>query len=651
MPSRGPPATLSPDSLLRNRNFILLWCAYAVSAFGDHLSEMAILKTHDALNPDVSITPLSARMTFMFFLSFFLLAPIAGLLADRLPRRALMISADAIRCGIMLGFAGLIAWTGDWGAWGPFLPLLLVGAFAALFSPARSALLPTLIQPGQLVRANGMISGLGIIATMAAAAAGGYLANNYAPSIAFRLDAATFVVSALLLLGLRLPRHHPVRARKGTLRAAMGELRAGFHYTRCHRHVLELLAIGALVWFCGGLVNSVIPAIARDVYHGDYQDMSNYRAFLGLGFILGAVGISVLGSALRSEMAMTWGLMGIALGTAVFAASVFLPFDPATLSGIGVVGIIVTGMFGVTVMASFNSLLQRTVADRFRGRVFGVKDLCTVGALLASTGALGVPQWTRVDRWVGHILVGVALITFVAGVVTLIVRLRRGVHGPAMTFAENLNEFVAKFWWRFRRVGRSTVPRDGPVIIAANHACPADPHLLSAAVTYRPISFMVAAEYTKWPIMRLFMWLLDCIAVTRGGQDTAAFKKALRHLRAGKALGIFLEGGIVAPGETVELRDGVAMLAFKTGAKVVPAHISGTKYRKSILAGILTRHRARVRFGKPIDVSEFLHDRRDREEVRAASQRIYAAIQALAPIEEQNPQQPTPDVAASNEEV
>ena len=247
MPSRFAPGSLSPDSLLRNRNFVLLWCAYAVSAFGDHLSEMAILKAHDALNPDVSITSLSARMTFMFFLAFFLLAPVAGLLADRLPRRALMISADVIRCGIMVGFAGLIAWTRDWGPWGPFLPLMLIGAFAALFSPARSALLPTLIRPGQLIRANGMISGLGIIATMAAAAAGGYLANNYDPSVAFRLDAATFVVSAVLLLGLQLPRHHSARARKGTLRAATGELRAGFHYTRCHRHVLELLAIGALV--------------------------------------------------------------------------------------------------------------------------------------------------------------------------------------------------------------------------------------------------------------------------------------------------------------------------------------------------------------------------------------------------------------------
>jgi len=64
--------------LLRNRNFILLWCAYAVSAMGDHLSEMAILKTQNALDAQVDMTALNARMTFTFFLPFFLFSAAAG---------------------------------------------------------------------------------------------------------------------------------------------------------------------------------------------------------------------------------------------------------------------------------------------------------------------------------------------------------------------------------------------------------------------------------------------------------------------------------------------------------------------------------------------------------------------------------------------
>ena len=157
-----------PNGLLRNRNFALLWSAYGISALGDHLSEMAFLKTQNALGGDVDVTPLTARIMFVFFVPF-LLAPATGALADRLSRRGLMVTADLVRGAAMMAMAAMIAWTSPWGAWGWLTPLLMVGFFAAVFSPARSALLPALIRPDQLVRANAMLSGLGIIATMAAA--------------------------------------------------------------------------------------------------------------------------------------------------------------------------------------------------------------------------------------------------------------------------------------------------------------------------------------------------------------------------------------------------------------------------------------------------------------------------------------------------
>lgn len=621
--------------LLGNRNFILLWCAYGVSAMGDHLSEMAILKTQNAASAEVDVTPLDARMTFLFFVPFFLLSPITGWLADRLPRRSLMIAADVVRCLLLASFTVLMVWARPLGSWGPFMPLLLVGVFAALFSPARSAMLPTLIRPDQLVRANGMISGLGVIATMVAIQIGGYLADHYEPEYAFRLDALTFLGSAALLWMLRAPRQHTTTARNHGIGETIHELVGGFRYAMCHRRVRELLAVAALVWFCGPLVKCVMPAIVRDVYGyaDNYQAMSTYRAFLGIGFIMGALLISVLGSALRSEIAITWGLFGIGSSIAVFAASVFLPVEPFTRAVIGAVGVVSAGMFGVVAMASFNTLLQRIVPDRYRGRVFGVKDLCCTGALLLATGALGVPQWTRLDDWVGYILAGVAVGMVAAGIINLNIRLRRSEHGKGLMFAENLNEFLAKFWWRFKRVGLVTVPREGPVIIIANHTCPADPVFLSAAVRYRPIAFMVAAEYTNWPIIRSVMRLIECIPVKRETRDIAATKQAIRHLRAGKAVGIFIEGGIVPPDQTVDLKDGAAMLALRTGATVIPAHISGVVYHEGILMGLLTRHRARVRFGQPVDLSEFKTDKANRETVKTVTRKIYAAIKSLEPPE------------------
>jgi 1-acyl-sn-glycerol-3-phosphate acyltransferase len=379
------------------------------------------------------------------------------------------------------------------------------------------------------------------------------------------------------------------------------------------------------------LVNSVIPAIVRDFYNGDYATIGIFRALFGMGFVLGAITVTVLGNALRGEMAISLGLLGVSVGIAVLAGSTAIGLRPENLAWIGGVGIVIAGFFAVAVMTSVSSLLQRTVSNRYRGRVFGVHDLTSMAALLVATGALGIPQGTRIDRWVGWILAGVAIVAAVAGVLTLYVRLHRGVLRPWLTLAEHFNEFLARFWWRLERLGHSTVPRKGAVIVAANHTCAADPLFLTAAAPYRVFAFMIAQEFSRWPIVRFFVRVSECIPVTRGGQDTAAFKQAVRHLRAGKALGIFIEGKIVPPGETPVPRDGVAMLARVTGAQVIPAHISGTRFLPSVMRGLLARYHARVRFGKPVELNDLFTHAAGRESVETATQRIYAAIQALAP--------------------
>lgn len=620
----------APTSLLRNRNFILLWCAYAVSAAGDHLSEMAILKTQNALSENVDITPLTARMAFMFFLPFLFLSTPFGLLADRFSRRGLMVTADAARCAIMLGFAWFLSITSGLPNWGPFLPLALLGTFAALFSPARSALLPTLIDERQLVRANGLISGLGIIATMASVALSGYLADHYEPYVSFRLDAATYALSGVLLLAIRPPRQEAPTAH-GSFASAVREVGDGFRYAAAHKHVRELLIVVSLIWFCGPLVNSVIPAIVRDVYGGTYTDISGFRLMLALGFVVGSIIVSVLGRALREEIAITWGLLGISLAIGLFALSVFLPLSSGSAGTLGKFAILLAGLCAVAVMAGFNSLLQRTVANRFRGRVFGLKDLCATGSLLLASGLLAVPNWQNVDRWVGYILAAVAVCMLLAALGSLRIRLRRGAFGPMVTFLSNLAEFVCKAWYRFERIGPPTVPHHGPVIIAANHVSAPDPLFIAISVRYRLVSFMVAAEYTNWPIVGPVVRLTKCIPVRRGSRDVSSTKAALKHLKSGDALTIFIEGGIDPPDKPRRPRDGVAMLAIRAKATVIPAFISGAKYHDSVIKGLLSRHNVRVRFGPPVDLSDLASNDPGRRDMREATARIYRAILALAP--------------------
>ncbi len=605
---------------------MLLWLAYGVSAMGDHISEMALLKTRDAMHAP-NLTQLQAMITFMFMLPFFVLGPVTGILADRLPRRGIMVFADLVRAALMFNFMWLVGRFSGGGHWQAFTPLLIVGVFAALFSPARSAFLPTLIHEDELVRANAMSSGLGVIATMISVALGGYLAEHYHPSISFHIDAGTFLASAVLLLLIRRPAAEAQRLRHATTSGGVAE---GIRYIRTHRRVAQLIAIAVVVWLTGAAVRSTIPAVVRDVYRLSYQDMGLFQARLGLGMLTGALILTALGNALRSEMAITWSLIGVAGAITVLAVSVLINMPVRLAYHLGGFAIIFSGVFAAGVITSYSALLQRIVPNRIRGRIFGLSDVALMAGLLLATGIIGIPEWHNIDRWVGWILLAVAVIVLATGIGSLIIRLKDTPFQPIVRFLMNLNEFYCKWWFRLKREGICTIPPEGPVIVVANHTCAVDPLLIIASCPNRPLGFMIAEEYAHVPIGRHIIKLMECIPVKRDQIDTGATKAALRHLKSGKPLGIFIEGRIAKPGETVEPKDGAALLALRTRAKVVPVHISGTIYDDNVAKSFARRHRARVRFGKPMDLSAY-GEKVDKETLSSVSRMMMERIHALAP--------------------
>jgi len=611
-----------PPGLFTNRGFMLLWAAYGVSAMGDHIAELAVLKQLNAVE-DQNITRMYAMILFVFMAPFFLLGPFNGMLADRLPRRGIMVFADIIRALIFFNFAFLFTTFSPYGEFGVLIPFLIVGIFAALFSPARLSLLPNLIEPDQLVRANAMTGGLGVIATMCATLIGGYLADAYEPQIAFNVDAVTFLGSVVLLLMIRVPP-------KSRGQSQAGGLTEGVRYVLTHRRVVQLIAMAIIVWLSGSAIRSTVPALVYQVYgKTEYFQISLFLAALGLGILLGSLILTGLGHALRSEVALSWSMMGIGLSVLGVALSVFLPLPANVAYIVGLISVVFSGLFGAGVMASYNALLQRIVPNRLRGRVFGLADLCTMSGLLLATGTLGIPRWSNLDAWIGWILLAMAVLTGTAGLISLMVRLRSGRFGVSLGFWRNFIEFYSKWWFRLKREGICTVPSEGAVIVVSNHVTPIDPLLLIASTPNRILSFMVAEEYSNLRFGRYFTRLAECIPVSRSGEDTAATRAALRHLKKSKALGIFIEGRIAQPGETLEPKDGPALLALRTGTTVVPAFISGTHYTEDVTRSFFIRHNARVRFGKPVDLSPYMTGRPDKETVSQVSQLLMDRIREL----------------------
>jgi MFS family permease len=187
---------------LQEREFRLLWLGQATSAFGSSLASVALPFAVISLTASVSAlglvlaVALTARVAFLLF---------GGVVADRLPRQRVMLTADALRA-VTQGLVAVLLLSGQARIWHLLVLFALFGAGDAFFSPASTGLVPETVSAGRLQQANALMSLSRSSAWVAGPALAGLLVAGAGPGWAFATDAGTFVVSSLSLAYLRLPR-------------------------------------------------------------------------------------------------------------------------------------------------------------------------------------------------------------------------------------------------------------------------------------------------------------------------------------------------------------------------------------------------------------------------------------------------------------
>ena len=128
---------------------------------------------------------------------------------------------------------------------------------------------------------------------------------------------------------------------------------------------------------------------------------------------------------------------------------------------------------------------------------------------------------------------------------------------------------------RWEVKGKENVPRNGPLIVVANHLNLADPPLLSASIPRR-IVFMAKEELFS-SRGRAFVRAFGAFPVRRGRLDREALRQAMRVLESGRALGMFPEGKRSLNHQMSEAELGVALIALRSGAPILPIGISGSE--------------------------------------------------------------------------
>jgi len=162
---------------------------------------------------------------------------------------------------------------------------------------------------------------------------------------------------------------------------------------------------------------------------------------------------------------------------------------------------------------------------------------------------------------------------------------------------------VLRIWNRLEVAGLENIPSKGPVILAANHVSYLDPLVVGVASSRRVV-FMAQTNLWKSPLMRLYLWLMDCIPVKREEADRKAIRESIRRLKTGSVLGIFPEGTRQADGSLRDAKRGVGLLAIHAGAPIVPVLIRGTHDALPRGRGVYCPAKIRVAFGPKISYTD-----------------------------------------------
>jgi 1-acyl-sn-glycerol-3-phosphate acyltransferase len=187
---------------------------------------------------------------------------------------------------------------------------------------------------------------------------------------------------------------------------------------------------------------------------------------------------------------------------------------------------------------------------------------------------------------------------------------------------------LMRLFFRLESRGREHVPREGALLLVANHVSLLDPPFIGGAAP-RQLYFLAKEELFRIPLFGRLIHAVNARPVRRDGSDSRALKSTLRLLGEGKAILIFPEGTRGrGDGRLGEGKPGAGMLAVMSGAAVVPVYVSGTDRALPRGATLPRPAKVRVTFGPPLHFKAGRDEGR-KEQYREASAEMMRAIAQL----------------------
>jgi MFS family permease len=349
---------MSLTLIKKKPNFGLLWFAQLISFIGDGVFQLALIWWVGAKTNSGTMVGLILGVSA---LPPVLIGPFAGTLADRLPPKLILITADLLRAVIMGGFAYL-AFIDVMELWHVFLLAASLSTAAVFHSPTTLTVIPQVVDPEDMDGAMALHSIVRDLAKLVGPALGGTILAWFSTAQAFAVDAFALAFSALIIAFIRLEHPRPCSSEE----PVWTQLKQGIQYVRGQSLLFEMLiGFGVLNFFVIPIM-VLLPRTIQDLLNLSSLHFGICEASLALGSVMAGLGFTRLFARIRLDRLL---IRGIGLSGLLFALLAFNRFFPVLVVGLFLMG----GCFAA-VNITLMTMYQRKVLPEMKGRFFALVE-------------------------------------------------------------------------------------------------------------------------------------------------------------------------------------------------------------------------------------------------------------------------------------
>lgn len=377
---------------LRSRNYRLFVAGQSVSLVGTWMQQVAMSWLVYRLTGSAFLLGV---VGFSSQIPTFLLAPVAGVLADRCDRRRLLIITQVLAM-LQAAFLAAAVLSGVVQVWHIVVLSLLLGVVNAFDIPIRQAIVVEMVSHredlGNAIALNSsMVNGARLIGPTIA----GILVATVGEGICFVLNSASYLAVLVALAAMRLdPSPHQQKPRRHVFQ----ELREGFIYSFGFGPIRSILLLVALVSLTGMPYAVLVPVFAKEVLHGGAHTFGFLMTASGCGALVGTVYLASRKSVIGLGRLIVLAAVLFAAGIAGFAVSSNLPLS--------LLALVIAGFGAMTLVASCNTILQTILEEDKRGRVMSFFTMAFMG--MAPFGSFGAGTMAGIIGLRETLLVGAA---------------------------------------------------------------------------------------------------------------------------------------------------------------------------------------------------------------------------------------------------